>query len=151
MSVGLEIIQENAFENCENLQIIDFSHNNLSFIDVGTFKSNVKLKNLGLYFNKFKMFDMKNLNRLSNLEVLGIGSNPLQEFLVSESDTKEKLHSLSLGENDFIDLDVEGILQKCPTLNFFSILPCKLIPDERFDTIVFQILSKNIILASEYD
>lgn len=146
VGLGLEVIQENAFEKCVNLKRLDFSFNNLTFINVGTFKNNDKLKELDFSKNKLKMFDFKLLNGLKNLETLNLKENQLEDFSVKESEVIENLISLYLESNNFTDLDVDEVFQKFPALRVISLKSCTLIPDERFKEIVDQFKSKNIYI-----
>lgn len=144
MNLGLEIIQDNALENCVNLEIIDFSQNNLTHIGPETFKTNVNLNHISLSFNNLKVFDLQSLNQLNGLKYLELAGNHLQDFSVTQVNEMKNLTVLNLSMNDFSDLDVDGIIQKFPELQYITLIDCKSIPHKRFIEIVDQLKSKKI-------
>lgn len=123
---GLELvlIQENAFENCQKLQHIDFSSNNLTYLSPDTFKMNSDLKQVTFTENKFETVNFKVFDTIPDLRCIEFGSNQLRRItnldLMNEMKTVLRVH---LNDNDFEDLEnlVKSLIEKFPSMQILKL------------------------------
>uniref|UniRef100_A0A336MFS3 CSON000809 protein n=1 Tax=Culicoides sonorensis TaxID=179676 RepID=A0A336MFS3_CULSO len=121
--LGLEKVEENAFDNCKKLERLYFSRNKLQDDDLkpGLFKNNLKLRSLLLEGNQFKKLDLTVFNNLQKLEELRLYRNELEQFELKDLTPLKKLDSLYLEYNQLPDVDEKEILVKFPNLKEISL------------------------------
>lgn len=121
--LGLEKVEENAFEKCKKLERLYFSRNKLEDDDLkpSLFKHNPRLRSLLLEGNMFKRLDMTVFNNLQKLEELRLYRNELEIFEIKNVTPLRKLDSLYLEYNQLMDVDEKEIIEKFPHLKEISL------------------------------
>lgn len=114
ISLGIKIVDDDALEKCEYLQILDLG---LVLPDT-LFLNNKALRELGLTANQFTQIDI-HLFANNPLEKLYLGGNLISDF--NEMPIAPELTNLFLEGNKLSDLDVRQLLQNFRNLREFSI------------------------------
>lgn len=117
-NLGLEVVQENAFEKCVKLRDLVLGRNNLTHLPLKIFSQNIILNGLYISYNNFVQFDFHVIKNLSKLTLLNLEHNHLKELLLTEH---SGLRELNLCFNDFEDFDVDGILMNFPSLRVLDL------------------------------
>lgn len=73
----IKLISDNSFENCKELNFLDFLTNNISIIDENSFIRNTKLEFLSFQLNQINELPSKLFEPMNKLEILGLISNNL--------------------------------------------------------------------------
>lgn len=146
--LGLEKIEQNAFENCKKLDRVYFSRNKLEDDDLtqDTFKHNPKMRSLLLEGNRFKKLDMTVFNNLQKLEELRLYRNELEQFDLKNVTPLKKLDSLYLEYNQLPDVDETEIVMKFPNLKEISLCHNQKISSQRMNTLKQFFKARNVTL-----
>lgn len=125
-NLNLELILEDAFENCEKIERIDLYDNNLHVIPEYLFAKNTNLRILFLNDNKLFGIMPNQFQSNSKLWWLQLEENDLQEFPIDYVRNTQLSHLL-LNTNNIIDIDVDELV-RLPNIQQISIndniFPC---------------------------
>lgn len=141
--LGLTSIEDNAFEKCTKLKVLELSLNSLTTLPTQLFASNEDLLEVYLYDNQLVELDRDLLQNNKNLVKIALQNNRLRSLSSDFFKNNQKFYSLSLNDNQlrelsFIegmpvsvnlteidvrknklsDVDVEKLMEKGPNLKF---------------------------------
>lgn len=126
LAQGIEVILEDAFANCFNLEGINLERNFIQILPEKLFANNYKLNVLGLNHNKIIGILRNQFEYNPFLNNLILWDNHLSDFPVAAV-SGTKLSSLRLNSNDIFDLNVAELV-KLPYLKLIylggNIIPC---------------------------
>ncbi len=114
---GIQVIQDNAFNNCTELTLISMPFNNIHTLGKGIFDNSRKLQEINIHGGSLEQFDVNLLDNLGELIELVISANKLKEFPIAAVKNLKKLKVLYLYSNELTDLDAEGLVSSLPSLN----------------------------------
>lgn len=146
ISGSLTSIERNAFEKCtdltrvqirnhsisslaaglfdKNLELlyVDFSDNKLKTIDENLFRNNVKLWFLNFESNRLSSLPPNLFKHIPNLSTLRLSGNPMFHltFLI-EMPVMQYLQTIRVSNTSLLDVDVDKLTEKCPSLEIFWI------------------------------
>lgn len=142
--VGLVSVEVNAFEKCKHLIVLYLSGNRLETLPLGVFDHNKKLRSIDLDRNKLTTIGENLFKNNKELSKIWLHNNQLTDF--SFVDEMPQLEELHLSDNSFFDLDVEGLMEKCPKLRFICLVGNEFSCDRK-DEIIRVLNAKNIVYA----
>lgn len=116
MKSMIEVVDEDAFHECTNLDFIDFGHNKIQKLEKDTFNKNTKLRTISLHNNNLESLDNDLFMNLPNLKRLVLSLNDLTEVPVIIFRDLVNLRELTLHHNRLTDLDAEQLVKYCPNL-----------------------------------
>lgn len=103
--IGIEVITENSFKNCEKLKILSLVDNEVEELPKNSFTSLVNLKILWLHYNKLAELDEKLFVNLVNLEKLSLSGNQIQTLPDEIFASLINLQELYLDHNKLMALE----------------------------------------------
>lgn len=113
---GIQVIQDNAFNNCTEVTLISMPFNNIHTLGKGIFDNAKQLQEINIHGGSLEQIDVNLLNNLGELLELVISANKLQELPVAAVKNLKKLKVLYLYSNELIDLDAEGLVGNLTSL-----------------------------------
>uniref|UniRef100_A0A336KVK3 CSON015467 protein n=1 Tax=Culicoides sonorensis TaxID=179676 RepID=A0A336KVK3_CULSO len=115
---GLRIhkIQENTFEKCTELEVVDLTDNKINVLPKNLFQNNLALMSIKLDSNRLKKLDDEIFINLPELQFLSIADNNLTEFSPFLLKRNQKLSFIYIFLNNLSDLDLEKLHEVNPNL-----------------------------------
>ncbi|XP_068100277.1 vasorin [Hyperolius riggenbachi] len=101
---GINSIDENSFTGLWDLQLLDLSHNKLSYLPGGVFKSLTVLSNLDLSSNQITEITADTFQGLGRLERLYLSENQIRSIHPEAFRGLENLLELKLSKNQLVVL-----------------------------------------------
>lgn len=109
------------FMTDSHLNVLNFSHNNLSVLSEDTFKNLKNLHTLDMSFNQLGYLNGSIFGNLENLEILNISYNKLKVLDYKVLEPLENLHVLVLEGNLLENVDYSSIISELPNLDVLSV------------------------------
>lgn len=119
--VNAEEIEENSFQGCKNLRVIELSWNKFIKFERNTLRGLSNLTRLRLGGGKNVSIidlDLTDSKQLIELKLCNLNISELSTDVISE---QKNLEELQLWSNNLFDLNVEAILQYAPHLQVISL------------------------------
>lgn len=113
---GIQIIENDAFNNCTEVTLISMPFNNIHTLGKGIFDNTKKLQEINIHGGSLEQFDVNLFNNLGELLELVISANRLQELPIAAFKNLKKLKILYIYSNELSDLDAEGLVSNLPSL-----------------------------------
>jgi len=95
----IDEIDSNIFQNLENLEILDLSHNKIKQFDSPIFANLKKLKELRINSNQIEKIDSNLFQNLENLEILDLSDNKIIQLDSAVFANLKKLKELRVDSN----------------------------------------------------
>lgn len=113
---SLNRIEDGALLACTKLQRFNISGNNVTELNLNLFVSNPNLERIDVSYNKLTQIDMKIFESTKNLKFLYLNNNFLFQLDVVGMPKLERLEQLHLDYNNFLDLNEDALVERCPNL-----------------------------------
>lgn len=113
---GIQIIEDNAFNNCTEITLISMPFNNIHTLGKGIFDNTNKLTEINIHGGSLEQFDVNLFDNLGELLELVLSANKLKEIPVAALKNLKKLRILYIYSNELSDLDAEGLVSNLPSL-----------------------------------
>lgn len=113
---SIEEIHEDAFQNCPNLEYVDFDYNGIGDLKRNTFANLTTLRTLYLYEANIPFITDGLFDDLTNLKNLFFRRSGLTELPSEAFQSLQSLEILSIYSNNLFELDVNNILKYTPNL-----------------------------------
>ena len=112
---GIDSIDQNTFEKCSKLLVINLRSNQIESINQQIFRGLNNLTVLDLSYNKFQSFDLIILKHPAKLKILNLSNNQISSFIVNySSDFKSlDLEELYLQNNKLISIVKSDFNLRC--------------------------------------
>uniref|UniRef100_A0A336N0A2 CSON011878 protein n=1 Tax=Culicoides sonorensis TaxID=179676 RepID=A0A336N0A2_CULSO len=114
--LGIHKIQENTFEKCTKLEVVDLTDNKINVLPKSLFQNNLHLMSIKLDTNRLKKLDDEIFINLPELQFLSIADNNLTEFSPFLLKGNQKLSFIYIFLNNLSDLDLEKLHEVNPNL-----------------------------------
>ncbi|KAL7043443.1 hypothetical protein ACKWTF_001505 [Chironomus riparius] len=108
--IGIQTIDEKAFENCKKLQILNLSTNRITKVDEKAFTENLELIDLDFFYNQLSELSENLFKNQKKLTRLSLYSNKLSDLPKKIFNSFQNLISLNLGGNELKYPRVEWFL-----------------------------------------
>lgn len=123
VELGIENVQESAFNGCTELTGLWLNTNHIKVIHRNMFGDTIRLQTLDFHDNQLMKldFDARELvfENLRELKVLNLSMNNLTEFSSQVINSNRKLEELSLYSNELSDVSAGLIVNHLPNLKRF--------------------------------
>uniref|UniRef100_A0A2H1WSK0 SFRICE_015087 n=1 Tax=Spodoptera frugiperda TaxID=7108 RepID=A0A2H1WSK0_SPOFR len=117
---ALSTIETGAFQNCNNMTLLDFSHNNLSKISPRAFDENSYAYHLQVSHNDFVDFSQIPIHNMTGIQVLNASYNRIESIPKLAFPKLYELHTVDLSHNNLSEI-FNAVFQNLFSIRFLNL------------------------------
>ncbi|CAH1642885.1 unnamed protein product [Spodoptera littoralis] len=117
---ALSTIETGAFQNCNNMTLLDFSHNNLEKLNPRAFDENSYAYHLQVSHNKFVDFSQIPIYNMTGIQVLNASYNRIESIPKMAFPKLYELHTVDLSHNNLSDI-FNAVFQNLFSIRFLNL------------------------------
>ncbi|XP_053621552.1 protein artichoke [Plodia interpunctella] len=116
----LDTIESGAFQNCNNMTILDLSYNKLKKIPRGAFDENSYAFELNVAYNNFTDFSQIPIHNMTGIRILNASYNQLENIPKMAFPKLYELHTVDVSYNKLTDI-FNGVFQNLFSLRYLNV------------------------------